>query len=175
MANYSTSKIYTIRCKTDDTKVFVGSTIQPLCKKWGVHKIDSIRNKEMPLYQAINDNWKNWYIELYEHFPCNTKEELNKRTCEVARLIGNLNTETDFKTNKQYRKEYQKQYRMKEKEHVPLYIEMAKLITLKQLENAVVRQEQKEEQARILKLMMATKPTVEINLYGNTTFFEKID
>ena len=32
----------------------------------------------MRFYQYVDD-WDNWYIELYENFPCNNKEELNKR------------------------------------------------------------------------------------------------
>jgi len=31
-------KIYTIRCKNDDTLIYVGSTVQPLFKRWHQHK-----------------------------------------------------------------------------------------------------------------------------------------
>jgi hypothetical protein len=25
------------------------------------------------LYIEVNDDWDNWYIELYENYPCNNK------------------------------------------------------------------------------------------------------
>ena len=38
MPDYTKGKIYTIRCKTDDTLIYVGSTIQPLSVRFGGHK-----------------------------------------------------------------------------------------------------------------------------------------
>jgi len=35
---YKNGKIYTIRCKNDDSYIYVGSTVQPLFKKWHQHK-----------------------------------------------------------------------------------------------------------------------------------------
>lgn len=45
----------------------------------------------MVLYQNVNGKWENWYIELYELYPCGSREELGKREGEVIRLISNLN------------------------------------------------------------------------------------
>ena len=42
MPDYKQGKIYTIRCKTDDTLIYVGSTIEPLCKRMSKHKYDSL-------------------------------------------------------------------------------------------------------------------------------------
>jgi hypothetical protein len=103
MSDYSKGKIYTIRCRTDDTKIYVGSTIQPLSKRWGGHKIDSLRGSNMLLYQTINNDWNNWYIELYELYPCNSKEELLKREGQLIREIGNLNKVITDRTPKEYR------------------------------------------------------------------------
>ena len=36
---YKNGKIYTIRCKNDDTLIDIGSTIQPLFERWYGHKI----------------------------------------------------------------------------------------------------------------------------------------
>ena len=38
MPDYSKGKIYTIRNSDDDTKIYVGSTIQPLSVRLGGHK-----------------------------------------------------------------------------------------------------------------------------------------
>ena len=102
MPDYSQAKIYTIRCKNDDSLIYVGSTIQPLAKRWGGHKKDSLKCTNMLLYQSINDNWDEWYIELYELYPCNSKEELCKREGEVIREIGTLNKNIAGRTIKQY-------------------------------------------------------------------------
>ena len=99
MPDYSKGKIYTIRCKTDDTKIYVGSTIQPLSVRFAGHKGDSKKNYRW--YKEI-DNWDNWYIELYENYPCNTREELNKREGEIIRMIGNLNKNIAGRTLKEY-------------------------------------------------------------------------
>jgi hypothetical protein len=104
MPNYQQGKIYTIRCRTDDTLIYVGSTIQPLSKRWGEHKVHSKQEKckNRVIYTTINNEWDNWYIELYELYPCNTKEELCKREGEVIRLIGNLNCIIAGRTIKEY-------------------------------------------------------------------------
>ena len=38
MPDYKNGKIYTIRYKNDDTLIYVGSTPQPLYKRWFEHK-----------------------------------------------------------------------------------------------------------------------------------------
>ena len=90
---YKNGKIYTIRCKNDDSFIYVGSTIQPLFKRWFEHK-SKANNKKYEtynklLYQKIREtNIEDWYIELYEEFACENKEQLNKREGEVIRKIG---------------------------------------------------------------------------------------
>ena len=38
MPNYQDGKIYTIRCRNDDSLIYVGSTTQMLCKRFQSHK-----------------------------------------------------------------------------------------------------------------------------------------
>ncbi len=119
MPDYSKGQIYTIRNREDNAKIYVGSTIQPLYKRFHGHKIDSKKdkNKNIKLYIEVNGDWDIWYIELYENCPCSSKEELLKREGEVIRLIGTLNvkiegrSKTEYKIeNKEKIKEQQKQY-----------------------------------------------------------------
>jgi len=123
MPDYSNGKIYTIRCKNDVNLKYVGSTTQPLAKRWWGHKVKSSYKPNYLIYKTINNEWDNWYIELYENFPCNSKEELNKREGEVIREIGNLNKRIEGRTKQEYReankektKEYMKEYREANKE-----------------------------------------------------------
>ena len=101
---YDKGKIYTIRCKTDDSLIYVGSTIQPLSVRWGGHKTvcNTDKHKNRLIYKAINNNWSEWYIELYEEYPCENKEQLNKREGEVIREIGSLNKKIEGRTHKEW-------------------------------------------------------------------------
>ena len=94
MVNYQGGRIYTIRCKIDDTLIYVGSTTQPLAKRWEKHKRDSrqIKHQNRLIYKTINNDWEPWYIELYEEYPCENKEQLNRREGEIIRLMGTLNS-----------------------------------------------------------------------------------
>ena len=109
MPDYSKGKIYTIRCRTDATLIYVGSTIPPLAKRWEGHKC--LTNPKYILYQTMNNDWDNWYIELYELFPCNLKEELTKQEGELIRLIGNLNYRIEGRTKQEWSIKYNQEYR----------------------------------------------------------------
>jgi hypothetical protein len=96
MPNYQNSKIYTIRCKLDDSLIYVGSTTQPLSKRMVEHR--SKHNKEYsdtytkPLYVKMRDiGIEHFYIELYKDFPCERKEQLEQHEGEIIRDIGTLN------------------------------------------------------------------------------------
>jgi hypothetical protein len=102
---YKRGKIYTIRCRYDDSLVYVGSSIDNLAKRFAGHKADSKR-KSYPLYNHINDDWENWYIELYEDFPCDNKEQLRKREGEVIREIATINRNIAGRSRKEYYEEY---------------------------------------------------------------------
>jgi hypothetical protein len=123
MPDYSKGKIYTIRCRTDDTLIYVGSTINPLSKRWGQHKGNcNIKSKKNNLfiYETIRNNGiENWYIELYENYSCENKDELRKREGEVIRLIGNLNSKIAGRTKKEYADEHKEYF----SEHRKIYRE----------------------------------------------------
>lgn len=100
--NYQNGKIYSIRCHEDPSLIYVGSTTQPLYKRWGEHKSNSKKKVNILLYSAINNNFDKWYIELYELCPCNSKEELCKREGEVIREISTLNKQIAGRTMKEW-------------------------------------------------------------------------
>ena len=130
MPDYQQGKIYTIRCRTDDTMIYVGSTSQSLAKRWGGHKVKSRKEGMLNrlIYQTINNDWDNWYIELYELYPCSCKEELCRKEGEIIRLIGNLNMVIAGRTYKEYRNEnldkineYGKKYKEENKDNINEY------------------------------------------------------
>ena len=57
-----------------------------------------------PVYKKIREtNIEDWYIELYEEFSCENKEQLNKREGQIIREIGTLNKRIEGRTPKEYR------------------------------------------------------------------------
>jgi hypothetical protein len=103
---YKRGMIYTIRNIKDDTMIYVGSTINNLSKRFDNHKKCCKYSKSgMKLYSLIeNNDWTDWYIELYEAYPCNNKKELNRREGEVIREIGTINKCIAGRTKKEYYK-----------------------------------------------------------------------
>ena len=125
MPDYSKSKIYTIRFNNSN-EIYIGSTIQSLSQRFAGHK----KNITCSLYQLVsnnyNGNWSNCYIELYENYNCNNKEELLKKEGEIIRLFIDdndynlINKRIEGRTQKEYRlnnkdkiKEKRKEYKFK--------------------------------------------------------------
>jgi hypothetical protein len=106
MPNYQDGKIYTIRCRNDNTLIYVGSTTMTLPRRIAEHRFASVSNNSRKLYQSVNGEWDNWYIELYEVFPCENKQELNKREGEIIREIGTLNHQIAGRTQQEWKKEF---------------------------------------------------------------------
>jgi hypothetical protein len=105
MPNYQDGKVYTIRCRTDNSLIYVGSTTMTLSRRLSYHRG---RGKKCTtkFYLNVNNDWDNWYIELYENHPCNSKEELCKREGEVIREIGTLNSKISGRSQEEWSKEY---------------------------------------------------------------------
>jgi hypothetical protein len=134
MDKYKNGKIYTIRNRNDDSLIYVGSTVQPLYKRFAVHKSHSKlpKDENMQLYKKMNEiDINDWYIELFEDYPCDRKEQLLQREGQVIREIATLNknvpgrTKQDFQEiKKKYRddhKEKNQEYRDDHKEKNPEY------------------------------------------------------
>ena len=125
---YNNGKIYTIRFKSDNNLIYVGSTIQPLHKRFYSHKsrLNTQKYNHLTLYNKMNEKgFHDCYIELYENYSCNSIEELNRSEGEVIREIGTLNREIAGITKPEYDVEYReqnhdkiKQYRVDNKEKI---------------------------------------------------------
>ncbi len=131
MPDYKQGKIYTIRCKKDDTLIYVGSTTYSLSQRLRGHKSDSVIYPNRFLYKSIDNKWEDWYIELYELYPCKSKMELEEREGEVIKNIGTLNKRIEG-GGPQRQKEYQKKCR---EEYLLKKAEKMKQIELYYIEN----------------------------------------
>ena len=102
--DYQKGKIYTIRCYDDDSLIYVGSTTQPLAVRWGDHKKCCYQdNPKVSICKLMKDKGRDkFYMELYEDFPCERKEQLIKREGEVQRLIATVNKVVAGRTNAEW-------------------------------------------------------------------------
>jgi DNA-binding transcriptional MerR regulator len=114
---YNNASIYTIRNRADESLIYVGSTIGPIHKRLSKHKSNCKFGKSGSLYSHIIDNdWTDWYIELYEKCPCNDREELCRREGQVIRDIGTINKNVTGSTRKESNSRYYTANREKHKE-----------------------------------------------------------
>jgi len=128
MPDYKNGKIYTIRCRDDPTLIYVGSTTQQLSQRWTDHKQNAnnpkIHDYTMKVYECMrNNNFESFYIELYEDYPCDNKEQLNRREGQIIRELGTLNSRIEGRTLQEYREDnkdnknkYMREYHYKHQE-----------------------------------------------------------
>ena len=104
---YHSGKIYTIRSHRTD-KYYIGSTCSPLHKRLYQHKLQ-YRMFQAGKFCLVTSfeiiKFDDCYIELYENYKCNSRNELTKREGEVIRLLKNevVNIRVDGRTIKEYR------------------------------------------------------------------------
>ncbi len=141
MPNYQNGKIYAIRSPNCE-KYYIGSTSQKLCKRMGEHR----STQKLITSKQIIDSGDS-YIELIENYPCNNKEELNKREGELIRLhkdnivnrcIAGRTRKEYYQNNQDKLIEYRKDYRIdnidKEKKY---YQDNKQIINIKRKEKHI--------------------------------------
>jgi hypothetical protein len=118
MMDYSKGKIYLIRNKINENFIYVGSTIEEyLLKRFNKHKYQKCCSLNKYVSDENNNsNWNDWYIELYENFPCNSKGELCKKGKWNNKRKSN-NNKIGYSTD-EMKKEQDKQYRINNKEKI---------------------------------------------------------
>jgi len=124
MVNYQLGKIYTVRSLTSP-EIYVGSTCMILCKRMAVHRNDWKRGKILGRNKEIVKDISDWFIELYENYPCNKLEELAQREGVIIREIGTLNKNIAGRTAKEYRIENAdkiKQYLIENADKIKQYL-----------------------------------------------------
>ena len=102
--DYKNGKIYQILNNIND-EVYVGSTIQPLSKRFHCHKADS-KVRDCNIHKLIREIGEDKiYIELIESCPCNSREELRAREGYYIRERGTLNNKIEGRTKNEWRTE----------------------------------------------------------------------
>jgi hypothetical protein len=109
MPNYQNGKVYTIRSRSRPDLVYVGSTTQTLSNRFGKHKADKTTTSK------IITDIKDSYIELYEAYPCNNREELNRKEGEVMRSMNCVNIRLAGRTPKEHYRDNRPEILIKKK------------------------------------------------------------
>jgi group I intron endonuclease len=77
--NYANGKIYKIWNDVND-KLYVGSTTQPLYKRFSGHKAKSNSGSTYLLHQAMREHgYECFHIELVREYPCKNREQLLRK------------------------------------------------------------------------------------------------
>jgi len=116
MPNYEEGKVYCIRSHAT-VGCYVGSTTQPLSKRFYEHKKDYnkwIANnnlKYVSSFKVLEHGIDDCYIELIENVSCNSKNELARREGEIMRITDNcVNKKIEGRTKKEYYDDNQQKY-----------------------------------------------------------------
>jgi hypothetical protein len=70
--------------------IYTGSTTSPLNVRFNRHKGAFKKGKNFLLYNAIREDplgWNNYYMQLIEYYPCNSRDELESREGELQKII----------------------------------------------------------------------------------------
>ena len=120
MSKYQHGKIYKI-VNSIDKLIYVGSTIQPLNRRFTGHKFDAKRYPNSKLYKHFAKlGVDHFEIILIKNYPCNNKLELEiEEERYKIMLNAQLNTYRAHQTTEQL-KAYEKTYREKNRAKIRL-------------------------------------------------------
>ena len=126
MPDYKNGKVYSIRSYTNPHIVYIGSTTNRLTDRFRQHKNQSKSKPNcLPLYQVVNGNWEDFFIELVEDYPCENKNQLHRREGELIRERSTINKVIAGRTFKEYYEanrerfiQEKAEYREKNREHI---------------------------------------------------------
>ena len=121
MNKFQRGKVYTIRSNITPL-VYVGSTIEPyLSNRMREHryKYNAYKkgNKKYCSSYVILELDGDAYIELYEHYPCESQLELRRREGEVIRLLNSCNEKIAGRTRKEHYNDNKEKLRAKSKQY----------------------------------------------------------
>ena len=102
MPDYSLGKIYMVYPKVEDPDegdVYYGSTTETLGRRMAKH-----RSKDDCSSKILFDKYgiKNCFIELVEEYPCETKEQLNRKEGEYIRANKCINKQIAGRTREEW-------------------------------------------------------------------------
>jgi hypothetical protein len=118
MPNYQNGQIYALRSYQSDD-VYIGSTTMPLSKRKCNHVSDYKKYKAGTRKGTITSfklcELPDMYIELVEKYPCDNKQELERREGQIIRETECVNKRIAGRTAKEYRTENKEDIKVRHK------------------------------------------------------------
>jgi hypothetical protein len=135
MPDFKQGKIYCLRShQTDD--IYIGSTTQTLSRRKAEHRrmYKRWQNGELNYITSFElTKHDDCYIELLEEYPCDNRNQLERREGQLIRETDCVNKCIAGRTIKEWVEEnkekvgdYQKKYREENKEKIKKYVEARK-------------------------------------------------
>ena len=114
MPNYQNSKIYKLWSpQGEEDEIYIGSTTQLLHMRKSHHKNKSHNCSSKILFEKYDDV----RIEVLEEYPCNSKQELQKKEGEYIRINKCLNKIIAGRTKKERYEDTKELVKLKSKEY----------------------------------------------------------
>ena len=123
MPDYSKAKIYRVYCDDDE---YIGSTTRQLSERMNQHRCaykGGVKLTSRVIFEK--HGVENCKIELIEDYPCERREQLNRREGEIQRVRTCINKNIAGRTREEWRtdnaeanREYYAQYAVKNKEAI---------------------------------------------------------
>jgi len=124
---YNNGKIYIIHNTKNDLKYIGSTTKKYLSDRMSSHRTEGKKVKTQKLYSAMYDlGVENFYIELLENYPCESKEQLERREGELQRQHNTINNGYNHKVAGRTAKDYRAENNCKIKEYMETYREEKK-------------------------------------------------
>ena len=99
---FQTGKIYKIT-NTKDNEIYVGSTVELLCRRMAKHRYKMSSKPHYKLYQHMAKHGaEHFNIYLLEKYPCESKEELRAKEGEWIQKIATLNSRIAGRDGRKY-------------------------------------------------------------------------
>jgi len=114
MPDYSNGKIYKIVCNITGEQ-YIGGTIQKLSQRLTQHVRDKNKDKGYKSKEIILRG--DYQIILIENYPCNSKEELERKEREHIEANVCVNKYITTRTRKEYREAHKEELALKDKEY----------------------------------------------------------
>lgn len=121
MPNYQKAKIYKLVSPSKNL-VYIGSTTQPLSQRLAEHLCNY--KKDKGLNSQVVLECEDYKIELLEDFPCNNRQQLEKKEGEYIKNNECINNRIAGRTGKEWyydNQEHKKQYYESNKEKLKEY------------------------------------------------------
>jgi hypothetical protein len=107
MPNYLNGRIYRVFCEDGEPcDEYIGSTVRTLSQRMAKHRSDyknGLKYTSCILFKKYGV--ENCKIELIEDYPCERREQLEKREGEIQRQRACVNKQIAGRTKKQYRQD----------------------------------------------------------------------